>query len=85
LDDLPPGRSESTEDLAFEEIGVAERGREGADEEIAEVVKVIRQLEEFRQELKRLRRVLREVEKPQTRQFTQSLNSAMGYGVSYIT
>jgi phage host-nuclease inhibitor protein Gam len=68
-----------------EETGVADKSREGADEEVTEVLKVIRQLEEYRQELKRLRRLLKDTEKPDTSRPTRSLNNIKGNIASYIS
>ena len=64
---------------------MADKSREGADEEVTEVLKVIRQLEEYRQELKRLRRLLKDADKPSTNGSTRSLNSINGNSVSYIS
>ena len=79
------GGSWSAEDLWFEEIGVADGGREGGDEEIAEVREAIRQLEEFRRELRRLRRFLEEAGKPQVQRSKRSLTSTMSNTASYIS
>jgi len=69
----------------FEETGVADRSREGADEKVTDVLKVIRQLEEYRQELKRLRRLLKDADKPSTNRCTLSLNSIERNTASYIS
>lgn len=79
------GGSWSAEDLWFEEIGVADGGREGGDEEVADVHEAIRQLEEFRRELKRLRKFLEEGGKPQIQQSKRSLNSTVSNRASYVS
>ena len=64
---------------------MADGGRKGGDEEVAEVREAIRQLEEFRHELKRLRRFLKEAGKPQIQQSKRALNSTISNTASYIS
>ena len=69
----------------FEETGVADKSREGADEKVTEVLKVIRQLEEYRLELKRLRRLLKDTGTPDISRSPRSLNNIKGNIASYIS